>query len=511
MDRPRFSEINPESKFARAAAPVLERMGLEIADERLSIMLVDDCARMLTTVNGCSATDAATQRLGAVPGAVWHEATTGTNALATPFETRQPIFIRGREHYVDALKAYSCYGTPIFNPFSGRLEGVLDVMSDAGAENALMRSFINSAAAEIQQNLKANSGRRTLALVAAFEEVAKHHAVAVVGLSQSMILQSTAAAGLLSSADIRALHDAVGDADSGSLRLALTNGQNAVARFEKVDGSEGVLVRLQARRRSAVPRSAAPVGQRRRVRMWCERFRAESDCAVVIGETGTGRTTVLTEAVRTQQSCWIQPAGRDPAQIESGLSLALRQHADEVLVIEDLDLLNARSLALVEEALSGGWRRILASSTPARSHESAHARVLGSFPLRLEMPPLRGLRSELDDVIAEIAGPGVRYRFTSGAARVIESYAWPGNWTELAAVIKSLSRKRGTLIDLPDLPAYLRNKSTTKSLTPWQQANRDAIVNALDRMHGNKAHAADFLGISRSTLYHHIRECGIHA
>ncbi|MGO8609919.1 helix-turn-helix domain-containing protein, partial [Rhizobium johnstonii] len=68
---------------------------------------------------------------------------------------------------------------------------------------------------------------------------------------------------------------------------------------------------------------------------------------------------------------------------------------------------------------------------------------------------------------------------------------------------------RGTTIDVADLPIELRTKSTTKSMTPWQQASRDAIIRALESCHGNKAHAAEFLGISRSTLYHHIKECGI--
>lgn len=510
MDPPTTGDVDTGSRLFRAAAPVLERMREVIDGERYSVMLVGAQAEMLTTVNGCRPIDTVVEHIGATPGAVWREDTTGTNALATPFETRAPLFVRGSEHYVQSLHDYSCYGRPIFYPLTNRLLGVLDIMSDAGAESALMRPFVDAAINAIDENIRQSVGTRTRAVISAFEDASRHPAAIVVAISHSILLQSSAAARILSSTDVATLQQLAMDLRaSTTTEVVLSSGHTARVELNVVENSDGVLVRVRTRQRPMVPRSAEPLRSRNRVLRWIGDFSCGSGSAVVVGEPGSGRTTALNDAAGDLEHCAIDCRRQVDDEIERTLRGFVEQPDHQLLTIDNLDHLPAGSRKTVKDLLIAGHVRILASTTIPDPDDENTAQILHLFDDRLNLPALRDQRSELLDVLNDLAGPGVRYRFTSRARRVLESYSWPGNYRELASVLRTLSRSRGTLIDVSGLPTELRMKSTTKTLTPWQQASCDAIMRAMEICHGNKAHAADYLGISRSTLYHHIKEYGI--
>ncbi|WP_223838513.1 helix-turn-helix domain-containing protein [Saccharopolyspora pogona] len=64
-------------------------------------------------------------------------------------------------------------------------------------------------------------------------------------------------------------------------------------------------------------------------------------------------------------------------------------------------------------------------------------------------------------------------------------------------------------ITLADLPAGYRDAGRTARLTGRERAERDAIVEALRATGGNKVHAAQRLGISRTTVYSRMRVFGL--
>ncbi|WP_440713591.1 helix-turn-helix domain-containing protein [Gordonia sp. FQ] len=509
MDPPVRSGIDVESRLFRSAKPVLKRIRGEIAGERLSVMLVGDQAEMLTTVNGCSEIDAVVERIGARPGAIWREDTTGTNALATPFETRRPFFVKGRQHYVEGLHEYSCYGRPIFNPLTSRLIGVLDVMTEAGSESALMRPFIDTAIMEIERSIRESAGSRTKAVIGAFEDAATHPAAIVVAVSSSAVLQSAAAARVLTSSDITMLRDlAAGLRGRTSTDVELANGGSAAVKLEAISGTDGVLVRIQARQRPFVPRSAELLRGWSPVQQWFDEFQESAASAAIVGEGGSGRSTALKSAVGARRHCRVDGRLHDPARVDEKLRSLVRAGGRDLIAIDDLDQLSAQALADVERLLSMGAQIVATSEKPGAENGPLN-RILDLFDHRQNLPALRECRSEIVSTLNELAGPGVRYRFTPQATRILESYSWPGNHRQLASVTRSLAALRGTLIDVADLPPELRSKATTKAMTPWQQASCDVLIRAMEICHGNKAHAADYLGISRSTLYHHIKEYGI--
>jgi DNA-binding NtrC family response regulator len=96
---------------------------------------------------------------------------------------------------------------------------------------------------------------------------------------------------------------------------------------------------------------------------------------------------------------------------------------------------------------------------------------------------------------------------TRRAQAVLARHTWPGNVRELENVIGSACMMAATnVIDVADLPVYLRDVTSrpdrgepgliTLEELQWRHLNY-----VLQRVQGNKARAAEILGISRCTVY----------
>ena len=86
---------------------------------------------------------------------------------------------------------------------------------------------------------------------------------------------------------------------------------------------------------------------------------------------------------------------------------------------------------------------------------------------------------------------------------------WPGNAAQLYQVLRQVAKHRRTgAIQPSDLPAEFRTV-TRRPLNRLESMERDAIVHSLEDAEGNKVRAAQFLGMSRATLYRKIHEYGI--
>ena len=130
------------------------------------------------------------------------------------------------------------------------------------------------------------------------------------------------------------------------------------------------------------------------------------------------------------------------------------------------------------------------------------------------MPPLRERVSDISLLAGFFLGKynlkdNLIKSFTAGAMRCLEEYNWPGNVRELEnAVNRSIALSKTELIDIPDLPETVTGRSNAQvvgSYPPEGSSMEDyekaAILNALNLSHGDKAEAAEILGIGLSTLY----------
>ncbi len=88
------------------------------------------------------------------------------------------------------------------------------------------------------------------------------------------------------------------------------------------------------------------------------------------------------------------------------------------------------------------------------------------------------------------------------------THSWPGNVRELENVISSSCIMAvGKVIDLADLPESFRAleprfDSEEEELLTLEEMQLRHLTRVLDRVQGNKARAAEILGVGRNTIYH---------
>jgi transcriptional regulator of acetoin/glycerol metabolism len=118
---------------------------------------------------------------------------------------------------------------------------------------------------------------------------------------------------------------------------------------------------------------------------------------------------------------------------------------------------------------------------------------------------LPALRERRDDV-ALIAKKLSKVRLTPRALRKLAAHSWPGNVRELANELRRLEALGLTDADADDLlPAAESASATPAPLGTLRELERAALIGALRAALGNKARAAEILGIPRGSLWHRVR------
>jgi transcriptional regulator of acetoin/glycerol metabolism len=300
--------------------------------------------------------------------------------------------------------------------------------------------------------------------------------------------------------------------------LTLATGQAATVRVEPVAGTGGALFAFDpVRERRAIPRGpAASEGTEARLRRALTQHRARRERVLLSGEPGTGRSTAAAALAGDAPLAVLDAATveRDGSRgFEAELAALLATHPG-LLLLEDVHQLPAAVAVRVMRAVAAADCWVAATSGPADAPLGAeHAALAACFPARVELPPLRVRRHELPALIRGMVGriePEAAVRCTPRALEVLAAHPWPGNLHELRRVVASLLERRSAGDITPDdIPAPYRASTAARRLAPIEQVEHDAIAGALRSCAGNKVHAAERLGMSRSTLYRRIRALGV--
>ena len=123
-------------------------------------------------------------------------------------------------------------------------------------------------------------------------------------------------------------------------------------------------------------------------------------------------------------------------------------------------------------------------------------------------PPLRARKSDIPALIRHFIhkhGGDDVLAITSAAVQELAAYHWPGNVRELEnCILNMVANCEERVLDTGDIPKALRmalRDGRSGSRSPLENAERAAIVAALEETGGNIAETARRLGIAKATLY----------
>ena len=171
-------------------------------------------------------------------------------------------------------------------------------------------------------------------------------------------------------------------------------------------------------------------------------------------------------------------------------------------VVVDVRIVSATNLDLREEVEQHRFREDLFFRLSA---------------LTIEVPPLRERREDVPLLVEHFTARfnkrlGLARRFGSDAVDALTRYPWPGNVRELIHVVEqAIVLSDDELIAAEDLPAPVRSIAVgptdgpERAMLPLREVERRHVLSVLERMRGNRARAADSLGISERNLYRLIK------
>jgi hypothetical protein len=142
--------------------PVLDDVLGQAARDCEAIMAVSDETGQLLWVCGHPRVLRRAESIGFVEGANWDERMAGTSAPGMALRLDQSLTVSRSEHFRLSVQGWSCAATPIHDPMSGALLGVLDI---TGGDNivvpqtlAMVRVAARMAEAELARHLLSRRG-----------------------------------------------------------------------------------------------------------------------------------------------------------------------------------------------------------------------------------------------------------------------------------------------------------------------------------------------------------------
>jgi two-component system response regulator HydG len=135
----------------------------------------------------------------------------------------------------------------------------------------------------------------------------------------------------------------------------------------------------------------------------------------------------------------------------------------------------------------------------------------------IDVPPMRERPEDIPSIVdfylkrfTEIHNKGIK-GLSPKAMKMIKSYDWPGNIRELMNCIESaVVMTNREYIDIENLPSFLfvgmDKTNSRKDKDNLYEIEKKAILDALKKSRGNKAHAAKQLKIGLRTLYRKLEQ-----
>jgi transcriptional regulator of acetoin/glycerol metabolism len=532
-----------DTPLTRSATPVLRHLRENLEGQPISVILTDPAGVVLTRMTADHDLERHLDGVKLAPGFSYAEEYVGTNGIGTALEGGQAAHVFGHEHYAEHLEDLACAGVPIHHPISGKIVGAVDLTCWRKDADPLLIALVRTTADQITQALLADSCAQELELLQEYLRACRRTNGIVLALNNDVVMMNDQARHVLEPGDQAVLFGQAGEALAGgrpgTVEVELPTGMTARMHCRptpstRPPGTAGGVVHvklLEPGRRPAADSGFAArmflpglVGSGALWLRSCQHVQESYEAGewlVLDGEPGVGKLA-LARAVHQRHN----PAGHfeilDAAEAgaKDWLARARRALLDAAgdLVIRHVDQMSpqqAHSLAgALQEARSAnrGAQLWVAITLTRPGHAANLTELLRLFPATVALPPLRHHVEDLPELVRFFLGKLThqgRLSCSPEAMQLLVRSAWPGNVEQLWQVIRHIvQRRRAGAIQPRDLPPECWTVSR-RLLSPLEALERDAIVAGLLDTEGNKARAAEALGMSRATIYRKIREYGI--
>ncbi len=528
-DVPHVGEELLDAHLLEMMRSPLQRFADTLDGTGLGLLLSDANGRILERWVGDRAASAHFDKVGTFRGSVLSEESVGTNGVGTALATRALVQVRGAEHFADFYQRAVCTGAPLLHPITGSVLGSVTLSSEISPGTELLRPLLHTIVERLHQHILDVETPASRQALEGFLQAVRRYAEPVVAVGQNGLVIQNALASKLSPAQLEEIQEACREAGAPEGRPTRISTANLQLELTSLAGDNHVAVVLDAPARAAsgtrstTPASGplGPVGLVGRTPEWLavlqQVARAEEDDAplVVAGEPGTGKLSVAlgrpwTASAPAGVEVVVDAAESHVVGTQAWLA-GVAQHltGERRLVVHGAETLDRAALAGLRSLLTHASAAppvtvTVSAAEPAEAEELA-VRLGGGRVVWV--PPLRERAADLPELwnaFARVLAPGAGMVLRPEALNLLRGHGWSGNLTELRQLVSSLARsgKTGPVV-LGDLPASLRE--STPGLTLIEQVEVRAIRQALQEAGGNRARAAEILGISRATVYRKMK------
>ncbi|GAA1513344.1 sigma-54-dependent Fis family transcriptional regulator [Nocardioides humi] len=534
-DVPHVGEELLDAHLLEMMRSPLQRFADTLDGTGLGLLLSDANGRILERWVGDRAASAHFDKVGTFRGSVLSEESVGTNGVGTALVTRSLVQVRGAEHFADFYQRAVCTGSPLLHPITGSLLGSVTLSSDISPGTELLRPLLQTIVERLRQHILDVETPASRQALEGFIQAVRRYAEPVVAVGHNGLVIQNALASKLSPAQLQEIQEACREAGAPEGRPTRVHTASLQLELTTLADDNHVAVVLDAPRRTTgttgtagTARRLAPVaglGLVGRTPEWLAvlqqvaRAREEDGPLVIAGEPGTGKLSV---AVGRPWSAAEAPDASDASDVvvdaaESHVVgtqawlAGIAQHltGDRRLVVRGADTLDRAALAglrtLLAHAAAAPSVVVTVSATDPAEAEELAVRLGGGRVVWV--PPLRERAADLPELwnsFARVLAPGAGMVLRPEALSLLRGHQWSGNLTELRLLVSRLAQSGRTgPVGLADLPSSLRDSAP--GLTLIEQVEVRAIRQALQEAGGNRARAAEILGVSRATVYRKMK------
>ncbi len=528
------NDFDSDSELYRAARPILDRLEGTLQDLGTSVFLADRTGQIVARRVAGDSERTRFDNACAAEGFDFSEERIGTNGLGTAMQEGGAVFIRGPEHFNEALEQLACAGVGIRHPATGRLVGSLSLAAPADAAEKHMLALVREGAHQIVDSLGRNVGWRELALGRSYQRHRDRGPVIV--LNSDTVMSNVTGLSFLNVESHARLWESLMSQDWSEgprlldLNLHTLQARALAHRLEDLGDEPAFAVEILNRRRPGEPQKRevdTPTHDEFVTQL--HRAATRNTAALSItGPSGSGKLHVALDWLRSigQPEPIILEAGdlesRPSWRTEAAEALS-SQRAVVIRRLEDLPIsqLNATKAISARfsscpdnpiEASPETYARLIMTADLSRCSNTALG-VVAQATRGAVLPPLASRSQDIPGITAallERLDQDEHPILSAATMQVLLRWHWPGNIAELDGLVNNLAREfPGQPVSPYHLPEQMWDAANRHTLTRIECAERSEIVTALRQANGNRSRAAILLGIGRTTLYRKIYALGL--